>query len=125
MIPNEILEIIRGFKLAVDPIDIIPVIDDMELQVFLSVWTRLNIFFKEGHSISDPPENDPERWEWLWKCFEVDFGELTERLPADISSSALSLFNRAKANHLIFPDWEASMKRQARQECYDRGKDFQ
>ncbi|MBZ0273808.1 hypothetical protein K8I61_17345 [bacterium] len=80
--------------------DIVPLLEDIELQRLIVVWSKFPVVFTPDES--EPPINARSRWEWLWQFSRFDESELERHLACP--SSIRVLITRAKATRLIYPD---------------------
>lgn len=79
----------------------IPLLDDPALCRVVVAWSMLPVEFRAPNG--KPPENERERWEWLWEGSVYDVPDLAAACGL-ASSHVLALMRRAVAGRLVYPD---------------------
>ena len=96
-------EVLKKFKAdeAARPECIHPLVRDPDLRNLVALWSMSTIEFLPPKSKLPDEEND--RWKWLWEKVSFDREELSVSLRLDRMKLS-RLFDRAVAFRLIYPD---------------------
>ena len=94
-------EVLKEFKDSESPEYVVPLVDDAELRSGVIAWKSVVIHIKD--IVTDPPENDAERWNWLWLYTEFDKNQFAVIAGVRPQSSS-ALVSRIIGLRLVYPD---------------------
>jgi len=94
-------EVIEYFKSVELPEHIVPLLEDKGMQKLLSVWQNVKITRRK--SKKEVPENNHEKWNWLWEQHKID----VESVRAMLGASEARIQNELRqviSLRLVYPD---------------------
>lgn len=95
--------LLNSFKKREVDIQTLPILADKNLLMAVWSWTKIRVKWEPPEELEDPPSDEWERWDLLWKFSSWDFEELVFLVGKSHTMTA-RLFERVRRFRLIYPD---------------------
>lgn len=94
-------EILKEFKANETPESIYPLTQNPALVTVMLAWRTVHV--SRRSTASDPPQDIPSRWTWLWDHARYEESDLGAAI-GDSPGVARRLLDQLRAHRLVYPD---------------------
>lgn len=99
--PSGFNDVLQEFKKNEKSEDIIPILEDADIQKLIIAWTKIVI--RRIHHKDTLPDTFNEKWLWLWKQISWSERELLN-ISGIPETKFCRIVNQSCGNRLIYPD---------------------